>query len=77
MGISKSVQRKILNGNGEHGDTEVVKTSAAVSLWRAFSRLWESRGLPAKLIALTVLFVLIAEALIFVPAISNFRVTGW
>jgi len=75
MGISKSVQRTILNGNGEHGVTEVVKTSAAVSLWRAFSRLWESRGLPAKLIALTVLFVLIAEALIFVPAISNFRVT--
>lgn len=69
------MQRTILNGNGEHGDTEVVKTSAAGSFWRAFSRLWESRGLPAKLIALTVLFVLIAEALIFVPAISNFRVT--
>lgn len=75
MGISKSVQRTILNGNGEHGDTEVVKTSAAGSFWHAFSRLWERRGLPAKLIALTVLFVLIAEALIFVPAISNFRVT--
>lgn len=69
------MQRTILNGNGEHGDTEVVKTSAAGSFWRGFSRLWESRGLPAKLIALTVLFVLIAEALIFVPAISNFRVT--
>lgn len=69
------MQRTILNGNGEHGDTEVVKTSAAGSSWHAFSRLWERRGLPAKLIALTVLFVLIAEALIFVPAISNFRVT--
>ncbi|MBA2126287.1 sensor histidine kinase [Hyphomicrobium methylovorum] len=37
-------------------------------------RFWSNRGLAAKLIALTALFVLIAETLIFLPAIANYRV---
>ena len=32
-------------------------------------------GLPAKLLLLTVLFVMLAEVLIFLPSIANFRVT--
>lgn len=32
-------------------------------------------GLPSKLLYLTVLFVMLAEVLIFVPSIANFRVT--
>jgi signal transduction histidine kinase len=71
----KSVQRTIFNGDGHNGDSEAAKTSGIGSLLRAFSRFWERRGLPAKLIGLTIVFVLIAEALIFVPAISNYRVT--
>ena len=34
------------------------------------------RGLSAKLLGLTILFVMIAEILIFVPSIANFR-NGW
>jgi signal transduction histidine kinase len=36
---------------------------------------WASRGLPAKLLLLTAVFVVIAETLIFLPAVSTFRVT--
>lgn len=35
-----------------------------------------ARGLSAKLLVLTVIFVLVAEVLIFVPSIANFRL-GW
>jgi signal transduction histidine kinase len=75
MEILRSVQQTNPNGDGPHGDGKAAKASAMGGAWRALSRFWESRGLPAKLIVLTVLFVLIAEALIFVPAIANYRVT--
>ena len=32
-----------------------------------------ARGLSAKLVLLTVLFVMIAEVLIFLPSIANFK----
>src|SRR5690606_27115668 len=32
-------------------------------------------GLPSKLLYLTALFVMLAEVLIFVPSVANFRVT--
>lgn len=35
-----------------------------------------SRGLSSRLLVLTVLFVLLAEVLIFVPSVANFRI-GW
>jgi hypothetical protein len=35
-----------------------------------------SRGLSTKLLLLTVLFVMLAEVLIFMPSVANFRV-GW
>jgi signal transduction histidine kinase len=75
MVILKSVQRAISNGNGQHGDDEAGQTSASAGPWRALKRFWASRGLPSKLIALTAAFVLIAEALVFLPAIANYRVT--
>jgi signal transduction histidine kinase len=41
----------------------------------AFRSAWEHRGLPSKLLLLTGAFVLMAEALIFLPSISNYRVS--
>jgi signal transduction histidine kinase len=37
--------------------------------------MWARLGLPAKLLLLTAVFVLIAETLIFLPAVANYRVT--
>src|ERR671920_1835358 len=39
--------------------------------WRILSRF----GLSARLLLLTILFVMIAEVLIYVPSIANFRLT--
>ncbi|MFN8831539.1 MAG: ATP-binding protein [Labrys sp. (in: a-proteobacteria)] len=36
-------------------------------------RRWPSMGLPGKLLLLTILFVMIAEVLIYVPSVANFR----
>jgi signal transduction histidine kinase len=36
---------------------------------------WNDLGLPAKLLLLTAVFVLLAEILIFLPSISNYRIT--
>ncbi|MFN0218833.1 MAG: sensor histidine kinase [Hyphomicrobium sp.] len=41
----------------------------------AVLRFWESRGLTSKLLLLTAAFVLMAEALIFLPSVSNYRVS--
>lgn len=75
MAVLKSVQRAISNGDGPHGSDEAGPSSASAGPWRALKRFWESRGLPSKLIALTAVFVLAAEALIFLPSIANYRVT--
>lgn len=44
-------------------------------LVRAVKRAWERRGLPSKLLLLTAAFVLMAEALIFLPSVANYRVS--
>lgn len=49
--------------NGGHGD-DTGKAEGTVPL---------TRGLSTKLLLLTVLFVLIAEVLIFMPSVANFR----
>jgi len=36
---------------------------------------WLGIGLPAKLLVLTALFVTLAEILIFLPAIANYRIS--
>ena len=50
---------------------EPDRNQLSVSLPRGLTRL----GLSAKLLALTVLFVMLAEVLIFVPSVANFRIT--
>jgi signal transduction histidine kinase len=75
MEILNSVQRAIFNGNGQRSNGGAAKASAVTAPWRALTRFWARRGLPAKLIALTAVFVLIAETLIFLPAIANYRIT--
>jgi len=63
------------------------KDEARVSLARAVGRFrlpqwvtathlrWRDLGLPAKLLLLTAVFVMLAEILIFLPSVSNFRVS--
>ncbi|MET1047375.1 MAG: HAMP domain-containing sensor histidine kinase, partial [Hyphomicrobium sp.] len=69
------MQREIFNGNNnDYHDTKGA-ASLAMAPWRAVARFWEARGLPTKLIILTAVFVLIAEALIFLPSIASYRVT--
>lgn len=75
MEVLKSVQRTIFNGQERTGAGEAGQTSASAAPWRVLKRFWEARGLPAKLIVLTAMFVLLAEALVFLPAIANYRVT--
>jgi len=42
----------------------------------AVGRAWLRIGLPAKLLLLTAVFVMLAEILIFLPSIANYRI-GW
>lgn len=49
--------------------------SGASSVFGRLSRAWNERGLASKLLVLTMAFVLMAEALIFLPSMANFRVT--
>jgi signal transduction histidine kinase len=69
------VQRAILNGGDKNTEEARGTTTFIMAPWRAAVRFWESRGLPAKLIILTAVFVLVAEALIFLPSIASYRVT--
>ncbi len=69
------MQRAIFNGNDKPDSNTTAKSSAAGAPWRALKHFWASRGLPAKLLVLTAVFVLIAETLIFLPAVANYRVT--
>ena len=68
------MQRAILNGNDKQDNNSAARPSAAGTPWRALMHYWASRGLPTKLLLLTAMFVVIAETLIFLPAVANFRV---
>ena len=49
-----------------------------IGSWPLFSVVrgaWERRGLPSKLLLLTSAFVLMAELLIFLPSVANYRVS--
>lgn len=50
-------------------DSHVPRDQLSVSLPRGLTRL----GLSAKLLVLTVLFVMLAEVLIYLPSVANFR----
>ncbi len=64
-----------MNEPDEHSDRPVV--AHAVTDWQARpeGRLPFLSGLSGKLLLLTVLFVMMAEVLIFVPSIANFRLS--
>ena len=68
------MQRAILNGNDKQDNNSAARPSAAGTPWRALMHYWANRGLPTKLLLLTAMFVVIAETLIFLPAVANFRV---
>ncbi|MGQ0457317.1 MAG: sensor histidine kinase [Hyphomicrobium sp.] len=61
--------RKIDAGAATDGTPSLASARAALL------RFWESRGLPSKLLLLTAAFVLMAEALIFLPSVSNYRIS--
>jgi hypothetical protein len=69
------VQDAILNGNEHRSNDAAAKTSVSGGPRRAMTRIWSHLGLPAKLLLLTAVFVLVAETLIFLPSISNYRIT--
>jgi signal transduction histidine kinase len=69
------VQRANFNDNDKNENDARGVTSLVMAPWRAIARFWENRGLPTKLIILTAVFVLVAEALIFLPSIASYRVT--
>lgn len=52
-----------------------ISTSQDAGRLETLRRLWLRIGLPAKLLVLTAAFVLIAEILIFLPSIANYRVS--
>jgi signal transduction histidine kinase len=60
-------------------DTRQVLHLARVRRWLAdapakIKQQWLRIGLPAKLLSLTALFVMLAEILIFLPSIANYRI---
>jgi signal transduction histidine kinase len=69
------VQHAISSSSNQKTDGLERKTSLVSAPRHAAKRLWESRSLPTKLILLTAAFVLLAEALIFLPSIASYRVT--
>jgi signal transduction histidine kinase len=69
------VQRAIFNGDDKNNKDATRATSSIWAPWHAVAHFWESRGLPTKLIMLTAVFVLVAEALIFLPSIASYRVS--
>jgi len=58
------------NGGRANEAVEAVSDAPTHSAWEI-----RLHGLPSKLLYLTALFVMLAEVLIFVPSVANFRVT--
>lgn len=61
--------------NGDDADRSAYRPPSFPSARAAMLRFWESRGLPSKLLLLTAAFVLMAEALIFLPSVANYRIS--
>lgn len=65
------------NGRGEANALPPALDEPVGSVWTGgLKGQWPKLGLPAKLLLLTAAFVMLAEILIFVPSISNYRL-GW
>lgn len=70
------MQRAISNDNPKSGsESPATVTSKIMSVGDVARRMWRRRGLPSKLLLLTAAFFLIAQALIFLPSISNYRLS--
>jgi signal transduction histidine kinase len=70
------VQRALSQADQKAENASEPETGFAASNFvRAVKHAWERRGLPAKLLLLTAAFVLMAEALIFLPSVANYRVS--
>ena len=70
------MQRAISNGETKPSDSPDAESVAeSGGFVRALKTAWERRGLPSKLLLLTAAFVLMAEALIFLPSVANYRVS--
>ncbi len=70
------MQRTISDINAKSGSaTPEEEASGGWPLVGALRGAWERRGLPSKLLLLTAAFVLMAEALIFLPSVANYRVS--
>jgi signal transduction histidine kinase len=54
--------------------TESEAPRPARRVWTGVRSRYRDLGLPAKLLILTILFVMLAEIMIFVPSIANYRV---
>jgi len=79
MEIERSVQRAVPEGDA-NGQSKSVSQAQAHSrpkpgILQRLEHAWNQLRLPAKLLALTAAFVLMAEALIFLPSIANYRVS--
>ncbi len=59
-----------------HAPPEAAKTHPRLREWvGAPRRGWRNLGLPAKLLLLTAAFVMLAEVLIFLPSVSDYRIS--
>ncbi len=59
-----------------HAPPEAIATRPILPEWAsAPQRGWRNLGLPAKLLLLTAAFVMLAEILIFLPSVSDYRVS--
>ncbi len=56
-------------------EREAAEPGKVASALRALKNAWSRLGLAAKLLMLTAAFVLIAEMLIFLPSVANYRVS--
>ena len=56
-------------------EREAAEPGKVASALRALRNAWSRLGLAAKLLMLTAAFVLIAEMLIFLPSVANYRVS--
>lgn len=69
------LQRHTSDSDQENVAPEIGSARAALQNGLTSSRrAWLRLGLPTKLLLLTAMFVMLAEVLIFVPSVANFRV---
>ena len=66
---------RVLNGSAQAWFSKLRERIGAIASPLAATAERRGVGLSAKLLMLTVLFVMLAEVLIFVPSIANFRIT--